>query len=80
VVVPTGKDAGALFVRSSIRQLSAVTGMPRLTPVAEHDPGSVFTVTTPGAVIEGVSVSLTVIVNVQMALSLPDSSLPNKLL
>ena len=36
VVVPTGKVAGASFVRLAIEQLSAVAGVPNTTPVPEQ--------------------------------------------
>src|SRR5213593_747374 len=42
-VEPTRKLAGALLVTLATPQLSAVTGVPRLTLEAVHKPGSVFT-------------------------------------
>ena len=59
VVVPTGNTVGALFVTEATEQLSAVTGVPRTTPVAVQ-PVFVFTVTFAGAVIVGNVVSTTV--------------------
>ena len=53
VVVPAGKLAGALFVTPETEQLSEVTGVPRLTPVAEQLAALAVTVTAEGAVITG---------------------------
>ena len=52
-VVPTGNDAGALFVKEATPQLSLVVGVPRLTPVATQLPASVFTETLAGQVMVG---------------------------
>ena len=50
-----------------------VTGTPKTTPLAEHKPGSVFTVTFPGAVIDGFSLSSTV-TNCKAVDTFPDVS------
>ena len=60
VVVPTVKTDGASFVTDWTPQLSDVTGVPRETPLAEHFPVSLFTVTAGGHAIVGFSVSFTV--------------------
>ena len=61
VVIPNGKAAGALFVTEATEQLSAVTGVPRATPVAvQAELVVVFTVA--GAVIVGLMLSVTVTV------------------
>ena len=61
VVVPSGKVPGALFVTEATPQLSAVVGVPSVTPNALHDEFA-LTVTLAGAVIVGFCVSLTVTV------------------
>lgn len=53
VVLPNGNEAGALLVTLDTEQLSEVVGVPRLTPVAEHDEALAMTVTVAGAVMEG---------------------------
>jgi hypothetical protein len=53
VVAPTGKAAGASFVTDATPQLSAEVAVPSATPLAEHEPLSALTVTSPGAVIVG---------------------------
>ena len=53
VVTPIGKLAGASLVTLPTVQLSDVTGVPKLTPVAEHEPGSVFTLTFAGHMMVG---------------------------
>jgi hypothetical protein len=67
VVVPIGKAAGALFVTKATPQLSAVTGVPRATPVAVH-PVLVVAVTLAGQAIVGRTLSETVTVWLQVAL------------
>src|SRR5688572_4764983 len=52
-VDPIGNVPGAWFSTLATAQLSPVTGVPNLTPLAEHCPGSVPTVRSPGAVIVG---------------------------
>ena len=52
VVVPIGKEVGALFVTVATEQLSAVTGVPRLNPIAVHHV-VVYTVIAAGATIVG---------------------------
>ena len=54
-----------MFVTVAIPQLSAVTGVPRLT-VAKQTPGSVLTTIAAGQVIVGSWVSLTVTVKVHV--------------
>ena len=61
VVVPNGKVEGALLVTDATEQLSAVTGVPRTTPVALHELLA-STVTLDGAVIVGLVASTTVTV------------------
>jgi hypothetical protein len=61
VVVPAGNAAGALFVTEATPQLSAVTGVPRLTPVAVQ-PLFVVVLTATGQVIVGRILSVTVTV------------------
>jgi hypothetical protein len=61
VVIPNGKAVGALLVVEATEQLSAVTGVPKTTPVAVQ-PTLVFTETFAGAVIVGKVVSVTVTV------------------
>ena len=56
VVVPNGNAPGALFVTLATLQLSAVTGVPRNTPVAVH-PLLVQAVALAGAVIVGLIIS-----------------------
>ena len=60
-VVPNGKVPGALLVTEATPQLSAVVGVPKVTPKALHDEFA-LTVTATGAVIVGSSVSFTVTV------------------
>src|SRR5690606_40468099 len=67
-VVPTGNDAGASFAYVKSIQLSATTGVPKLTPVASHEPASAETsVKSAGHVIVGSSVSTTVTFCVHVA-------------
>ena len=61
VFAPKLKTVGALFVTEATEQLSAVVGVPKTTPVAEH-PVFVFAVTLAGAVIVGKILSVTVTV------------------
>src|ERR1043166_4852697 len=68
VLVPTGKLAGALLVTLATPQLSAVAGVPRVTPAALHSPMLAFAVTVPGQVMLGASVSSTVTDWVQVLL------------
>jgi hypothetical protein len=67
VVVPIGKAGGASFVTDATPQLSAVTGVPRITPVAVQ---AVLVVadTLAGQVIVGGILSVTVTVWLQLAL------------
>ena len=53
VVLPKGKLAGALLVTLATVQLSDVTGVPNITPLAEQVPASELTVTATGQVIFG---------------------------
>ena len=53
VVLPNGKLAGALLVTLATVQLSAVTGVPKLTPLAVHLLASANTLTLGGQVIVG---------------------------
>lgn len=66
VVVPVGKEDGALFVTVTPVQLSLVTGVPRLTPVAVQ-PLLVLATTFAGQEIAGGMLSVTVTVWVQVA-------------
>ena len=59
-MVPTGYEAGALFVTDATPQLSVVTGEPSEIPVAKHEPASATALTTAGHVITGFSLSETV--------------------
>src|SRR5690606_41075659 len=52
VVLPSGKVSGESLLTEAMPQLSAVSGVPRATPVASH-PESALTVTASGAVIVG---------------------------
>ena len=52
-VVPTGNEAGALFVTEATAQLSLVVGVPRFTLVAVQLPASVFSETLAGQVMVG---------------------------
>jgi hypothetical protein len=61
VVVPSGKVAGALLTTLATEQLSAVTGVPKTTPVAVQL-ALAFTVTLEGAVIVGKMLSTIVAV------------------
>ena len=61
VVAPIGKVAGALFVTEATPQLSAVVGVPNVTPKALHEEFA-LTVTAAGAVMVGFCVSFTVTV------------------
>src|SRR2546425_254741 len=72
-LVPTGKLAGALLVTVATAQLSAVAGAPSTTPLALHRPVSAFTVTGPGQVMLGASVSRTLTDWVQVLLLPPKS-------
>lgn len=74
VVGPAGKVAGALFVTLATAQLSLVTGVLRITPVAVQAPASGFIVSVAGQVIvgsvtSGVSPIVTDVVAVQPLLS-----------
>src|SRR5437660_1142769 len=73
VVVPTGKLAGASLVTVATPQLSPVTGVPSLTPLAAHLPASTLTVTAAGQVMVGFSASFTVTFWAQVAV-LPEVS------
>ena len=64
-VAPKGKIAGALFVTEATEQLSFVTGTPKATPLAVHNPASELTTTSIGQAIVGDSVSLIVTLNEQ---------------
>ena len=66
-VTPIGNNAGALLVTLATAQLSAVTGTPKATPLAVHNPASVFTDTSIGQVIVGSSISVTVTFWLQLA-------------
>ena len=63
IVTPNGNTVGALFVTDATEQLSAVTAVPKTTPVAVQ-PVSVFTVTFAGAVMVGKIESTTVTIAV----------------
>jgi hypothetical protein len=65
VVVPSRKVKGALLVIVDTEQLSLVTGVPRFTPVAPHDPASAVTETVAGQLIVGFCVSFTITVWLQ---------------
>src|SRR2546426_4329113 len=65
VVVPIGKVAGAVLPTLATPQLSEVTGVPRLTPEAEHWPALALVNTLAGQVMLGGCVSVTVTVWVQ---------------
>jgi hypothetical protein len=77
-VAPFGKTGGASLTTVATPQLSEVSGVPKLTPVAEHWPGSVLTVTPAGAVMVGDSVSFTVTVKLHVAV-LPAASVAMQL-
>ena len=62
VVLPRGNVAGASLAAVAHVQLSVITAVPRFTPVALHDPASVFTLTVAGQVIVGSSSSVIVTV------------------
>ena len=66
LVTPRLKTAGALLVIDLTPQLSAVTGVPKTTPEAEH-PSLVKAVTGAGQEMVGGTLSLTVTVWVQEA-------------
>ena len=68
VVLPIGKEVGALFVTLATVQLSAVTGVPNETPVAVQ-PVFVLTESAAGAVMVGSTDSITVIVDVHCAVT-----------
>lgn len=72
VVTPIGKAVGALLVTVATAQLSLVTGVPRVTPVAVQ-PVFVVAATFAGAVIAGKILSVTVTVCVAV-LVLPAAS------
>ena len=72
LVLPIGYTAGALFVTDATEQLSDVTGVPRLTPVTLQLTPAGTTIFV-GAVITGLTLSVTVTVNVQLA-CLPQAS------
>ena len=69
VVFPDGNVVGALFVTVATEQLSAVTGVPNATPVAEQ-PEFDDTVTFAGAVMLGKTLSITVTIEVQVEATL----------
>jgi hypothetical protein len=64
-VVPIGKELGALFVILATEQLSAVTGVPKLTLEAVHEVATAFTFV--GAVIVGLVLSATITICVVVA-------------
>src|SRR5207245_464483 len=72
-LVPTGKLAGASLVTPATVQLSNVSGMSKLTPVAEHWPWSALAMTVPGHEIVGGWLSTTITLWVQ-TLELPFTS------
>ena len=63
---PNGKAVGALLTTLATVQLSAVTGVPKTTPVAVHAV-LVLTVKAAGATIVGLALSTTVTVCVAVA-------------
>jgi hypothetical protein len=67
-VFPIGNAAGALFDTESTPQLSAVEGVPNETPVAVQ-PEFVVALTAVGQVMVGFSLSVTVTVMEQRAVS-----------
>ena len=73
VVVPKGKLVGASLITLLTEQLSVVTGVPKLTAVAVHEPRSVFTLTFDGHMMVGFWLSVTVTFCVQVAV-LPEPS------
>ena len=68
MVEPIGNCTGALFVTEATPQLSAVIGVPRITPVANGSPILAFTVNPAGQIIVGGRLSETVTVWLQVAL------------
>jgi hypothetical protein len=66
VVFPIGNVVGALLTTLATEQLSAVIGVPSVTPVAVQE-AFAFTVTAAGALIVGATCSKTVTVNEQVA-------------
>jgi hypothetical protein len=72
VVFPKGNAVGALLLTLATPQLSAVVGVPKLTPVAVH-PVLVVAVIVESPVIVGGWVSFTVTINVDVAV-LPAAS------
>ena len=67
VVVPIGKEEGALLVTEATEQLSAVVGVPRTTPVAVQAE-FVVAATFDGAVMVGFTLSVTFTVWVAVVL------------
>src|SRR5215831_3450095 len=59
VLVPSGNCVGALPDTETVPELSLAVGVPKLTAVAKHWPGSVETVTFGGQVNIGGNVSAT---------------------
>src|SRR5574343_610706 len=72
IVVPNGNAVGALLLTLATEQLSAVTGVPKATPVAAQ-PELAIVFTAAGAVIVGKVVSITV-TNCVAVVIFPDAS------
>ncbi len=79
VVTPTGYVEGALLTVEATPQLSVATGLPKLTPLAVHKPGSVLTTTSEGHTIRGSTSSTTVTVKLHV-LVFPAPSVATKVL
>src|SRR5262245_10444697 len=79
VLLPMANEAGALLPVTVEPQLSLAIGGPRATPEAVQRPASGVTVTADGQVITGACDSVTVTVNVQVAVLLPMSVMTNVL-
>src|SRR5260370_6116275 len=73
VLVPTGKNGGALLVTVTTLQLSATVGVPSPTLVAPQRPGEALTVTSAGQEMVGGVVSTTYTVWLHWA-ELPQAS------
>ena len=67
VFTPTGIKAGALFTTEAMPQLSSVTGVPRLAPLAPHWPLVAFTDAGSGQAMVGGWLSVTVTLKLQVA-------------
>lgn len=72
-MIPGENDDGALLLVPAIPQLSDTAGLPNITLLAVHKPGSMLTVRLAGHVMEGSWASWIVTLNVHVLVNPPPS-------